>query len=138
MRSLARVKWLKAISVMAVLVLWVLAANHCRLEFVTGSAFLACCDHETAELPAGHHDGDCEDDACAAVEEGLYKTESCQIALSKPTCAVLATFLPAVRACTRPPHTAPILTAGPRPEPGNPWQFTARTALSPRAPSVAS
>lgn len=126
---------------MAVLVLWVLAANHCRLEFVTGSAFLACCDHDPAGLPAGHHDGDCEGDACAVVEEGLYKTESSQVALVKPMLAGLVFVLPSTLACATPAHTvrtAQTLTASPPREQGSPWQFTSRTALSPRAPSVAS
>ena len=75
--------------VMTVLALWVLATNHCRLELLPGLAFLTCCTHETAEPTADHHENDCESDACAAVEGGLYKTESQQVAPVNPVFVLL-------------------------------------------------
>ena len=138
MTSLVNVKWLKTIMVMMVLALWVLATNHCRLELLPGLAFLTCCDHATAEPTGEHHEDDCEDDACAAVEEGLYKTESHQVTAHKPVFVLLASFLPPplerdtsalfARAC---PTTVPL-------ELPKVWQFTFRTALPPRAPSFVS
>ena len=69
MVSLANVKWLKTMTVLALLGLWLAATNHCRLELVPGLSFLVCCPHDDA---APHQDDDCDTDDCAQVEHGLY------------------------------------------------------------------
>lgn len=138
MSSVMVVKWMKTGVVIAVLALWVLAVNHCRLELVPGLAFLKCCQHESSEKTAGHHEEDCEDDACAAVEEGLYKAESNPITAVRPTFVVLASFLTARLERDPPALTAHVHSADIPPELPNAWQFAFRTALPPRAPSLVS
>ena len=113
---------------------WLPATNHCRLEQIPGLAFLVCCDHEES-VP--HEDNDCETDNCAAVEEGLYKTEDCRVAVMAPALDQ-PLFLPSV--VDDPYGNAPILrrllgTTVPWPAS---WQFMLRAAAPARAPSFAS
>jgi len=130
-----RVTWLKRIAVLAVLALWLPATNHCKLEQIPGLAFLACCELEDSPT---HQDEDCETDGCATFENQLYKTETAQIVVASPTLlltAILsplsADLCPPVTASYVPPDAAPALL--PRV-----WQFSYRTALPPRAPSLHS
>jgi hypothetical protein len=73
----------------AALALWLAAANHCRLESLPAFQFLACA--EQGEAP--HQDSDCDTDACALVESGLYKAENNRITVDAPAGLVLL-FLP--------------------------------------------
>lgn len=133
-RILPGVKWQKATVVMAVLALWLAAANHCKLESIPGFQFLVCC--EQGEAP--HQDSDCDTDACALVESGLYKAENNRVTVSAPA-GLAVFFLPP------PLEQMSDLEALKRlcldlvpPELPRVWQFSQRTALPPRAPSLRS
>lgn len=115
--------------------LWLGATNHCKLEEIPGLNFLVCCDHEAG---APHQDEDCDNDTCAQVEDGLYKTEDSKVAALPPGLLLVGCLSPAaeerspsrfqiVGFCTIAPPELPVT-----------WQFSSRTALPPRAPSIAS
>ncbi len=115
--------------------IWLPATNHCRLEQIPGLSFLACCDHEDS---APHQDNDCETDNCAAVEEGLYKTEDCQITIRAPVFdrSFISACLAEIPSQERQP-VVNLLTTATRTLPTS-WQFHFRAAAPPRAPSIAS
>ena len=110
--------------------------SHCRLESVPGFEFLACltessCHGEqSSEKPA--------DAGCCSVEKSHYKTEQLRVTLPhlelQPVDSASAINL----ASTLPAEVSiGVLTAAP---PGltKSWQFSSRTALPVRAPSLAS
>ena len=128
-------KWLWTLTVLTMVAIWLPATNHCRLEQIPGLAFLTCCDHEESDP---HQDNDCETDNCAAVEQGLYKTEDCQITVAAPICDKLllaSSIIPNPREESR---FLPEFLAASRLALPAPWQFTLRAAAPPRAPSFAS
>lgn len=121
--------------VVMLVALWALASNHCRLENIPGLAFMPCSDQADC---AGQEDKDCEADGCATVENQIYKTESTPELPPAPVFAFA--FLPAARFDH---HSLPgavrlvLLDAVPR-RLARAWQFSCRTALPPRAPSLLS
>src|SRR6185503_7899132 len=80
MAILAKMKWLNSIAVWAMLALWLPVTNHCRFEQLPGFSFLDCCNQDGGNS----QDEECQNDGCAAVEDGLYKTESNQIEIAGP------------------------------------------------------
>lgn len=110
---------------------WALMGSHCGLESIPGLDFFACSTQNGAE----HQPSDCETDACAAIESGLYKTEQAQVSAHRPDFAPLALVLALVS------DPAALQSAARRaspPELIHTWQFFCRTALPPRAPSFLS
>ena len=131
---LTDVKWLKTMTVLAMLALWLPATNHCRLEQIPGLGFLVCCDHEAT---APHQDNDCDTDGCALFENGHYRTEEPQAALPAPDLVVLAMLFSLAQEapCF---HVAQARVRAPAPpELPRAWQFSFRAALPVRAPSIA-
>ena len=128
--------WIKRIAVFAVLALWLPATNHCKLEQIPGLAFLVCCAQEDSPT---HQDEDCETDGCATFENQLYKTETAQVVVvAAPTLLLNAILSPFSAELCRPgtasyvpPDAAPVFLS-------RVWQFSYRTALPPRAPSLLS
>ena len=115
------------------LALWVPATMHCALETVPGFSFLQwCCAGNEAPLP----DHDCSQDSCGAVESGFYKIEDNPTVA--PAVALLLAFAGWECVAEPPaefaPHFAPVSSA-PLELPRC-WQFSYRTALPPRAPSL--
>jgi hypothetical protein len=114
---------------------WPLITSHCSLEQLPGFGLFACADDAATD---SHQDNDCETDGCASVESGFYKTED-----SHPTVPTLQMtsfeLLTTPLSCTEQfirfgrtdSSTAP-------PELSRLWQFSFRTALPPRAPSIVS
>jgi len=131
--SLERVKFLKLVFVLALLGLWLGAANHCRIENLPGLGFLVCSPHGETE---SHEDNDCDEDSCARVEKAPYKSEQVRITAPAPamilaeanlgSCPLLSDGLEDLR---YPPVSASVLQLP------SGWQFSFRTALPPRAPS---
>jgi len=122
----------KTVLILLLTLLWAAASNHCKLEQVPGLTFLACTDH-AEDAPT--EDRGCETDGCS-FEFQLYKTENAQASMPAPT--FLFTFLlsPLFDELVAPattshflPDSAPVVL--PRV-----WQFSYRTALPPRAPSI--
>ena len=115
---------------MLMLALGGLVTMHCDLERVPGLEFLACCQHPDT---TPHQDNDCDADACSVIESGFYKIEEHPAAVPM---LVLSFVLPLGEA--RPPSPAPhfqLPNCSP-PELPRAWQFSYRTALPPRAPTL--
>jgi len=135
MGSLVDVKWLKTIAMFGLLGLWLGATNHCKLEEIPGLSFLVCCDHEGA---TPHEDNDCATDACAQVENSFYKTQNSKVAAVKPALVLALCVMSGIEVEAKPqPALSDFLTVAP-PEFSVTWQFSFRTALPPRAPSITS
>ena len=118
---------------LSVLVLWGLAAMHCRLEAVPGFGFLkSCCFLDSASASQE----DCKSDACGEVEDGVYRVEERKAVAPQPL--LLLALAPLVVATPVPEPQAHLLVDSPPwTERPNAWQFSQRAALSPRAPSIA-
>ena len=127
------VKWLKIVAVFGLLVFWLAASNHCRLEPIPGLSFLACCE-EGNGVPG--QDNDCQTDGCAAVESGFYKMEDLHALVSAPPLVQVTAPLPLLPVQV-PPGPTVILELVP-PDLPTTWQFTFRAAAPPRAPSLVS
>ena len=116
-------------------VLWLPVSVHCQLEQLPGLEFLSCCSHEDT---APHQDDDCAGDACAVVESGLYKIEERQASLSAPEFeSSPGQALPSEMVPISPGADNLVFSTVP-PELSRTWQFSLRTALPVRAPSLAS
>lgn len=135
--TLTRVKWLRTMAAVVLAVLWLPVSVHCQLEQVPLLDFLSCCLHEQS---SPHQDNDCEADACAVIEAGLYKSEERRSPLLEPVLVSphLASLLtdvlprPLVGGAVLPPEASKLSGLS------GSWQFTSRAALPPRAPSLAS
>lgn len=121
-------------------ILWLPVTSHCLLfESIASPELLTCCSHETASTPeSSHHQDDCASDACAVVEGAQYKSSLQRVIVPVLEHHILFE-LPA-------PHSTPATLAASGTLgsddtlarlPGA-WQFFARTALLPRAPSFVS
>ena len=126
--------WWKRLLAGALVVLSVPMTMHCSLESLAGMEFLVCCPHEEA---APHQDSDCEDDACAVVESGCYKTENNRVAVPTPMLVPVLLLTPLLRLEVIPAVNHVAFDASP-PELRTTWQFSFRAALRPRAPSFVS
>jgi hypothetical protein len=130
---------LRTILSLLLALVWLPVTVHCLLESLPGIDFLSCCLHDDSkpEPATAHQDNDCETDACATVESGLYKQEDSPGAgLVNPLVTqadwdvkmgheILANPLAASAPSTSPPELSAF------------WQFSLRTASQPRAPSSA-
>ena len=131
MSSLVDVNWLRTMMVLATLALWFPATNHCRLESIPGLEFLRCASD-------ANNGSDCDGDGCETVEKGFYKIENDRPIVPAPILVVVLS-LPPLLTETSP---AGLVSGGEStsapPELPKVWQFSLRTALPPRAPSIAS
>jgi hypothetical protein len=114
-------------------VLWLPATMHCGME----AAGLLLHEHgiETADTGCATA---CETDTCAIVEDGAFKKATNQVKVSAPVLALCMTQLVLVTAASE--VTEPLSSVSPDttdtpPELARTWQFNARTALLPGAPS---
>ena len=122
----------KTVMTLMLVALWATASNHCRLEQFSCFDFLVCCDHEET---GPHQDTDCDTDGCS-FETQLYKTESAQVFVAAPD-ILFAIFLLSeeVEFSVHPSANHALPDAAPMELPRI-WQFSHRTALPPRAPSL--
>ncbi|MEI7939727.1 MAG: hypothetical protein WCK27_23845 [Verrucomicrobiota bacterium] len=118
--------------------LWVAAGSHCRLEILPGFEFLSCCQHSDVEKNPTHHEKDCQDDGCAAVELGFYKLAKPQPAPLKPLRMFVAWLVPLPYSCQAGESVCLVPASSSPPDLPRIWQFSQRTALPPRAPSIVS
>jgi hypothetical protein len=126
------------IFVVALATLWVAAGSHCRLEVLTGFEFLSCCQHPEDERSPTHHEKECTDDGCAAVEQGFCKQTRPQHAPLKPLLGLVTWSVPMEENCQVGALDSRVSTSSSPPELSRIWQFFERTALPPRAPSFVS
>ena len=135
MSILTRVKSLRIMLTLLLVALWPLATSHCSLEQMPGLEFLACAD-EAAAVP--HQGNDCETDSCASVESGFYKTEEGRQVVPTAPLVASALLTAILRKSAQPAAGSKIVFDSAPPELPKVWHFSHRTALAPRAPSVAS
>ena len=114
------------------------ASFHCRLEVLPGFEFLSCCQHSGSKQSPAHHEKECNDDGCAAVERGFYKPETPQDAPVTPSLALPAWLSPLPELSRDSAFDHLISISSSPPELPKAWQFSQRTALPPRAPSFVS
>ena len=126
-------KKLFAVVVMAV---WLFATQHCGLE---AAGLFAGHDESVEGKSCCSTSGGCENDGCAMVEEGAYRSDQSTLVISAPVLSVDA-FL--ILSDVLPLQRLQAELALPRDAFERPrdwvttWQFVQRAALSPRAPSV--
>jgi hypothetical protein len=122
----------------AVATLWVAASFHCRLEVLPGFEFLSCCQHSESEQSPAHHEKECNDDGCAAVELGLYRPETPQAASAMPLLALVTLLSPLPEHAQVSVFDHLVSISASPPELPKSWQFFQRTALPPRSPTFVS
>jgi len=133
------VRRLRNILTVLLAILWLPVTSHCLLfETADGFDLLSCCTHAETPGNTDHHENECATDSCAIVESGQYKT-SLQRLTIPPFVTQVAFELPAPFTATLPPILIPLqhIDGDLASRPGT-WQFSARTALPPRAPSCVS
>ncbi len=126
-------KLTKAVALI-VLALWGLAVVHCKLEVLPGLDFLKIsCVAGLSQSSLKH----CEGDGCGAVEDGGCEVEDETVSAPQPLLnfALLTSLieapLPELQTCRFvASHTPPDILRI--------WQFSYRTALPARAPSLVS
>ena len=128
----------RTIFAVAIATLWVAASSHCRLEVLTGFEFLSCCQHSEGEKSPAHHEKECNDDGCAAVERGFYKPARLEDAPVMPLLALVAWLSPLPDEGQSSAFDSLVSISSSPPELPKAWQFFQRTALPPRAPSFVS
>jgi hypothetical protein len=115
-------------------VLWLPATLHCGLE----TAGLLLHEHGIESADSGCATA-CEKESCSTLEDGAYKKASDPIKVSAPSLALCITQLvldvAVETAAESAPSVSPYTTDSP-PELARTWQFTVRTALPARAPSL--
>jgi hypothetical protein len=128
---------IKTIMTLLLAIVWLPVTSHCLLlESAANFEFLSCCAHEDPSTT--QHEDECATDACSVVEEAQYKS-SLQRVTVPPLDTHVAFELPAL-------HDAPLNSAASTAHPAADalarltvaWQFSARTALPVRAPSLVS
>lgn len=120
-------------------ILWLPISSHCLvLETAAGFESTSCCAQTTSTESTSPHENECATDACATVEAAKYKsslqrftvpTVDMQVAFELPP--LLETALTV--AATSQQRADDALARLPAS-----WQFSTRTALPPRAPSLVS
>lgn len=107
---------------------WVPITSHCSWEGLIGGDMFKCAANTEQK-------GDCSNDAdaCDELESGSYKVPDTASEVPAPLLAVLLFELPILDLVPRQPLPQ---TAAPT-EVHSSWQFFSRTALPPRAPSLA-
>jgi hypothetical protein len=113
--------------------LWLPASAHCELETIPGFEFLRC----SIDASILQGSDDCAGKGCCAVEKSQYLAGEFQVTLPAPDLLPMLPASIANVADTLPAEVSiGIFTAAP-PQSLHTWQFVARTALAPRAPSLA-
>ena len=112
---------------------WLSMSMHCQLESVPGFEFLAC----QTTAPESKPDSHC-DTGCCAAEKSQYKSAQLRVTIPSPDLLPISSVSLLDLANTLPAEVSiGILTAAP-PSLTTSWQFSSRTALPVRAPSLAS
>ena len=133
-QHLLRVRFVKTVLILLLTLVWAAASNHCKLEQVPGLSFLACTDH-AEDAPS--QDQGCDTDGCA-FEVQLYKTENAQASMPAPVLLFTFFLTPLFDELAAPATTSHILPDAAPVVLTRVWQFSYRTALPPRAPSLLS
>lgn len=117
---------------MLLVAIWLPATLHCQLESAGLSGASDCCVADEMAVPSD----DCAGDACATLEESLYKESSTLLKVAAPAaCACFACGALALPAFLPEPALSPARHAPPL-ELRVAWQFVSRAAPPARAPSL--
>jgi hypothetical protein len=126
---------LKTLVVALMALAWVTATAHCQFEVLAGLEFLRCASDVQGPTDGGD---DCNDRECCSVESAKYQFSRQQEISPVVALAIVPVADSAVLEQSLPVEVSlGILTAAP-PELQASWQFSLRTALPVRAPSLAS
>ena len=117
---------------------WLPMTSHCKLESVPGFEFLACISETNCHGESKPQGTVPEQSGCCSIEKSHYKSDQFRVTIQTPEMLPieaaslfdLSSVLPA-EVCVG------ILNTGP-PELSSSWQFSFRTALPARAPSLVS
>jgi hypothetical protein len=113
---------------------WLPLTTHCRLESAFDLRTVSCASDDACH---GESHGAESNNLCCALEKSHYRSDASRLKLSPPDSSVILHSILAT------PHEAPApvcavdSVAGPQ-ELRTSWQFSFRTALPVRAPSLAS
>ena len=116
-------------------VFWTVAAGYCQIEVLPGMEFLRCVPGQESVPVSGSH---CGDSVCASIESGQYKTDCERVTAPPPLLTLAVCALAFVEAPLSDQEAKLALIIAEATAPPKPWQFSHRTALAPRAPSIAS
>jgi hypothetical protein len=130
-----RVRRLATIVGLWLLVLWVPATCHCQLETVLGGDWLACVSDFGQ---ASHQEKDCGADGCSVVESGHFFVPAKEPVRAPLAPLVLTIVLADASPTGLPGWQAVGIPDDIPPELPKTWQFSSRTALPPRAPTLPS
>ena len=120
-------------------IIWLPVSSHCLfMEVSSGPESLSCCTHTAAQESAPHQEDDCATDACSIVEGAKYKSSFQRVTVPALDTHILFELPPLLetaltRSASSPHQLDDSLAWLPVA-----WQFSARTALPPRAPSFVS
>lgn len=126
--------FLRTIFAMALVLFWVPITSHCLLESTGGlPSFLACAE----ECPTNSAKGT-DEDFCQNIESASYKVTNERLeVIVQVVPTLVADLLESLHSLAVAQEiSCPSIVAAP--EDPVTWQFTSRTALPPRAPSLAS
>jgi hypothetical protein len=127
MNRMMFVKSIRVIAACMLALVWAPLTSHCQLESIPGLEFLHCASEAT--------DSGCCDDSCTSVESGAYKVPDYQNPVPPIQWSIVLQFSALVPAEEGQPPAKPAdapLELLPT------WQFSLRTALPVRAPSLVS
>jgi hypothetical protein len=113
--------------------LYVPAMVHCSLEQVGFLGEMSCCAN--SKQPHEDQTASCEYGCCPLESSGYFSRQ--KTSLGAPVIVDYG-FVLCVFEADLAQKAAPLLRPGPPPELLKIWQFSSRTALSPRAPSLVS
>lgn len=138
LRHLLAVRTIRIAMVSLLALTWVLLTSHCRIEAMPGFEFLRCATDVHATDTTNEGGDPCKETGCCSIESAQYHAPR-QHEIAP---VVIAAIVPAddfgiVEQSLPKEVSLGILTAAP-PELPSSWQFLSRTALPPRAPSLAS
>jgi hypothetical protein len=125
---------MKCLSVM-VAILWLPMAAHCQLESLPGLEFLAC---QTGDTASENSDSHCGEVGCCSVERAEYKTGQFRPTPPSPNWLPISPALLLTLARAMPDEIVLCVVTAAPPQLAAGWRFSSRTALPPRAPSIAS
>jgi hypothetical protein len=131
------VRTLKIVMVSLLALTWVSLTSHCRLEAVPGFEFLRCASDSDAAHPDEGGDP-CQEGACCSVESSHCQAPRQQEIVAAVLPAILPQLYADVPNASLPSEINLGVPKAAPPEIPKSWQFSLRTALPVRAPSLAS
>lgn len=130
---------IKATLTLLLAILWLPVSSHCLLlESVSNLEFLSCCTHAEESVTTEPHEDDCATDACSIVEDAQYKSSLQRVSVPPLDTHVVFELPPLLETALTSSATGTHQSNDALAQLPTSWRFTARTALSPRAPSFVS